>query len=219
MGLNIDKVYRFVQFVSNKEFRGWVNPEEFNLGAEIAQLTLYSEMEAVFAATKKISTDMRPFVDTNDGTITSDPTLIAGLTPYTGVLSNFRHPISCRITDTRKPVKEVKESELNYRLDSSLIPPTESYPICVYRDNGIYTYPDTITGDITVTYLRKPTTPEWVDSGAGTRPIYHPSSSTDFDFDEPMFMQLAARILSHVGVNLKDEQLVQYGVAFEQKGV
>jgi hypothetical protein len=212
MGLNIDKVYRFVQFVSNKEFRGWVNPDEFNLGAEIAQLTLYSEFEAEYAATKKIATDMRPFLGDNSVAPT------AGAVLYSAIDSDFRHPISAYKTSDYKPVTEIKEADLPKTLDSTIIAPTEDYPGVAYRDLSATIFPPSLTDEITFVYLKKPTVPDWVDTGAGSRPIYDSGSSVDFDFEEPMFMQIASRILSHVGVNLKEEQLVQYGVAFQEKG-
>jgi hypothetical protein len=212
MGLNIDKVYRFVQFVSNKEFRGWISPNDFNIGAEIAQLTLYSELEAEFAATKKIATDMRPFVGDNS----IAPT--AGAVLYSAIDASFRHPISAYKTSDYKKVKEVKESELPGILDSQIVAPTTSYPIVVYRELSAVTFPASMTDAITFVYLKKPNTPTWGYITLLTRPYYNAGTSTDFDFEDPMFGQLAARILAHIGINLKDEQLAQYGMAFEQKG-
>jgi hypothetical protein len=62
MALSVDKVFRFVQFVANKESRGWVAPDEFNIAAEIAQIAVYSRLEAMFLANKKVHNDMRPFL-------------------------------------------------------------------------------------------------------------------------------------------------------------
>jgi hypothetical protein len=213
MGLNVNTVYEFVQFVSNKEFRGWINPDEFNLGAEIAQLTLYSELEAEFAITKKVSTDMRPFL----GNASVAPA--GGLVAYSAIDSQFRHPISSYKTSDYKPVWEKKESELPKILDSTIVNPTLDYPIVVYRDTDAHVFPTTLTDAITFVYLKSPNTPEWVDTGAGSRPVYDSGASTDFDFEAPMFIQIVARILPHVGMNLKEEQLAQYGIAFEQKGI
>lgn len=212
MGLNIDKVYRFVQFVANKEFRGWIAPNDFNIGSEIAQLTLYSELEAEFAATKKISTDMRPFLGNNS------VAPVSGSVAYSSIDALFRHPVSAYKTTDYKKVNEVKESELPGILDSTIIAPTTNYPIVVYRESNANTFPSTMTDEITFVYLKKPNTPTWGYTTTGGRPLYAVGISTDFDFDDPMFMQLASRILLHVGINLKDDQVAQYGMAFEQKG-
>jgi hypothetical protein len=211
MALDIDKVFRFVQFVSNKEFRGWITPAHFNLAAELAQLTLYSEKEAEYAATKKLSVDMKPFLLKAAGTPSS------GVVAISGALADFRFPISAYITATLKPVKEVDDSELPSILDSEILAPTSSYPIAVYYDTTISIYP---ADDVSVTFafLKKPTTPLWDYTVVSSRPVYASGTSVDFGFDEPMFLPIASRILSHVGMNLKDTELAQFGAAFEEKG-
>ena len=36
--MTIDEVYRFIQFIANKDQRGFIKPSEFNLAATRAQL-------------------------------------------------------------------------------------------------------------------------------------------------------------------------------------
>ena len=43
MAINIDEMYRFVQFVANKEQSGFIKPSEFNLAADRAQMQLFME--------------------------------------------------------------------------------------------------------------------------------------------------------------------------------
>jgi hypothetical protein len=213
MALSIDKVFRFVQFVSNKESRGWIAPEQFNLAAELAQLTLYSEKEAEYAETKKISVDMRPFLKTNSGTIA------AGVVPFSGApLTDFRLPISARLVTGGTTVREMAENEADFIINSEIIPPTASYPRALYRNDGAYIYPTTLSGDVSFTYLSEPTVPTWAYTVVSNRPVYASGSSTDFEFNEPMFLAIVSRILGHVGMNLKDTELAKYSVAFEEKG-
>jgi hypothetical protein len=212
MGLSIDKVFRFVQFVANKETRGWITPADFNLAAELAQLTLYSEKEGEYAATKKLSVDMRPFLSTAPETPTS------GIVTIADIDVDFRLPIKAWVSSNYKPVKEVKIDELAEVMDSEIIAPSVDYPVVMYDEVYAHIYPISPDVEIVFSYLKKPSTPTWAYTVSSARPIYDAGNSDDFDFDEPMFLPIASRILSHVGVNLKDMELAQFGAAFEEKG-
>jgi len=213
MGLSIDKVFRFVQFVSNKQSRGWISPSEFNIAAELSQLTLYSEKEGEYAATKKLSVDLRPFVKTNQGAI------VAGVVSWSlAPLNDFRYQISGRMATTGKTLKEIAENEADFIINSHIVMPTLNYPMVVYRDDGAYIYPSSLTGNASFTYLASPTVPTWAYTLVSSRPVYTAVGSVQFGFNDPMFMAIASRILSHAGMNLKDSELAQYSIAFEQKG-
>ena len=41
--MTVDEVYKFVQFMANKEQRGYINPSEFNMLAKRAQLDVSKE--------------------------------------------------------------------------------------------------------------------------------------------------------------------------------
>lgn len=209
--LGVDKVYRFVQFVSNKESRGWISPEEFNLAAELSQLTAYMKREAVFIASKKILNDMRPFMKVSPA-----------ITPATGLCAyptDLRHFTSGWMDSDFAEITELTQGELAPAMQSALEPPTEAYPAGVQRDTGLQLYPTSITADIRMEYIASPTAPEWdyTVSPSG-RPVYAPGTSTDFGFDDVLFLEIAMLVLANVGVNLGMENVAQYGMAFNQQG-
>ena len=43
MAININRVYQKVLAIANKEQRGYITPQEFNLFAEQAQLDIYNQ--------------------------------------------------------------------------------------------------------------------------------------------------------------------------------
>jgi len=206
--LSVDKVFQFVQFVSNKESRGWISPEEFNLAAELAQLQAYSKREAVFLASKQILNDMRPFMK-KSGSLS--PT--AGIVAYP---ADLRHFIGARAAAGTPRVAEYTQGEWSDILDSVNFPPTASYPGCVQREDGIEVSPATTS--IIVEYIASPTAPEWAYTVASNRPVYASGSSTDFGFDEILFLEIAASILTHIGLNIDKDQVAQYGNQFNAKG-
>jgi len=207
--LDVDKVFRFVQFVSNKESRGWVAPEEFNIAAEVSQIAAYSKREAVFLASKQILNDMRPFMK-----------MSAGITPASGLCAypaDLRHFNAGWMDADFQEITELTQAELAPAMKSLVEPPTASYPAGVQRDTGLQLYPVSISADIRMEYIASPTAPEWAYTVVSGRPVYASGSSTDFVFDEILFMEIAMLVLSNIGINLGMENVAQYGMAFNQQ--
>jgi hypothetical protein len=92
----------------------------------------------------------------------------------------------------------------------------------VIRDDGIYVYPVSITSAISLEYIaRLSTVPTWgytlVPAVTG-RPVYSVGTSTQFEFDDNLFTEIATNILMNVGMNIGREAVAQYGMAFNAKG-
>lgn len=210
MGLSIDKTYKFIQFVANKQHRGWISPDEINLAAEIAQLSLYSEKEANFMITKKIGADMIPFKDRS-----------GDLTPASGLITfpeDYRHLIRLYNKSTFQGIIEVTQAELPDIMTSSIIAPSTAYPIVVERSDGLQIYPITYSSVCIAEYLAKPSTvPSWGYTISGGRPVHNPAGDVDFEFDEVLFKEISSRMLQYVGINLKDSEVAQFATMFQQK--
>lgn len=210
--LGVDKVYRFVQFVANKESRGWIDPAEFNINAELAQLAAYSKREAVFLASKVILNDMRPFMK-NSSTIT--PTG-AGLAAYP---ADLRHFVNAWIESDFQEIQELTQAELPAAMKSTVCSPSTAYPAGVQRDDGFQLYPISLGAtDIMMEYIASPTAPNWTYDLVLSRPVYDATDPllVNFGFDEVLFIEIAMLILANCGVNLGMENVAQYGMAFNQ---
>ena len=204
--LNVDKVFKFVQFIANKESRGWVDPAEFNIAAELAQIAVYSRLESYFLGNKKIHNDMRPFLKD------SDETIAAGVCPFP---TGFRQLIECRLATTNIPVNELTQAEITAALNSLISAPSATYPACVIRDDGIHIYPDTLTGDVTVEFVGGLTTaPKWDYAVVTSRPVYASGTSVQFEFEDNLFLEISMLVAANVGMNINAESLTQYGMAF-----
>jgi len=206
MALNVDKVFRFVQFVSNKESRGWVSPAEFNIAAEVAQIVAYSKRETVFLQTKKILDDLRPFMK-----MSSAISPASGLCAYP---ADMRHFIVGYMDSDLTEIVEITQAELPNIMKSTIVAPSATYPFGVQRDDGFQIYPTSITADIRMEYLTSPTAPAWGYTTASGRPVYASGSSTDFGFDDILFFEIVTNILMHIGININSELVAQYGTAF-----
>jgi len=210
-GLGVDDVFRFVQFVANKESRGWISPEEFLIAAEVAQLSLYSELEALYAQTKTVHASLRPFV-----AFTSTLTEAAGTLPV-----GFRIPIVASIVSgggvVGSEVREIEIAELPNIIISSIVAPSVSYPI--YYINGeagvVHILPDTVT--MKINYLKAPIPPVWAYTIVSGRPVYDSVNSTNFGFDPSLFTEISMRILANIGINIGKEEITQYAIGIKQK--
>ena len=205
--LSVDKVYRFGQFVANKESRGWIDPAEFNIAAELAQIAVYSRLENGFIANKKIQSDMRPFLQT------STETIVATICPFP---TGLRQLLECRMVTGGYTVTEYTQAEIGGAINSLITAPAATYPACVVRENGIAMYGAT-TGDVVVEFIAGLTTaPLWDYTLTGSRPVYDASGSTQFEFEDNLFLEIAMLVLSNIGMNIGKEDVAQYGMAFNQ---
>lgn len=112
-------------------------------------------------------------------------------------------------------VKEIAQHKLKNLLRSNLTAPTFAYPNYVLRGNAITIYPDTgTTGDtVTLYYIRWPRTPNWTYSAiTNGEPIFNINdpSYQDFEVSESEVYKLIMKICQYCGVQIREEQVVQY---------
>jgi hypothetical protein len=104
---------------------------------------------------------------------------------------------------------------------SSLTSPDNIYPAYTLEGNSLKVYPSYINryGMVNATYFRYPLAPKWtyINLLSG-EPVFDQSQSDYQDFELPLEdeFKLAMKILQYCGVSIREEQVVQYGVAQEQ---
>lgn len=111
-------------------------------------------------------------------------------------------------------LEKVNKSEYTYVNSSKLTSPTSTYPI-YYRDlNGIKISPTSSLAEsyVTIDYVKIPNAPFWnasIDTGPHGSIIMDTASSVNFELHESEEINLIIRILSYVGVIIKDPFVVQ----------
>ena len=103
-----------------------------------------------------------------------------------------------------------QRNELRQLLLSPLTQPTEHFPIYLYEDNFLTVFPNTIQGNVTFSYLRKPSNVVWGftpnDIGAY---IYEQGASVQFELEQTEQDELILRILAYAGVIIQDPSIIQ----------
>jgi hypothetical protein len=117
-----------------------------------------------------------------------------------------------------KPVEFVTEDELAFRLTSTLVPVSDSYPVGTEQaSNKTQLYPKTAKAG-TIYYFKKPAAPVYSYTQAGRIITYQSSTSTQLEWDDVSVIQIIAKALQLLGVNLQAQDLVQFGMAKDEKG-
>ena len=134
--MTIDEVYKFVQFMANKEQRGYVKPSEFNMLAKRAQLDVIKEKVGKpspaagvigFKDTAQLSDELYP-VTVFESNLTASGDLFS-------FPADYLHFVSIRYGGNS--VEMISLGELYERRDSLLVAPSPFYPVGVIEANGV----------------------------------------------------------------------------------
>jgi len=110
-----------------------------------------------------------------------------------------------------KEVQLTQRNELLYLNSTPLLAPTTTYPVYLYENSKLYLYPQTITSDITVSYLRKPIDVTWnfiIPSGQNYYQ-YNPTNSVNFELSKTEQSNIILKVLLYSGVVIRDPSIIQ----------
>ena len=227
MAVNINSVYQKVLAISNKEQRGYITPQEFNLLADRAQNEIY---ENYFHQAKNSNAKIK-----DDDTHTDSLEMIeAKLSPF--LKSETNNNISSGIMTLPTDLYKLDIVKVGINLATEVNKKEEHY-ITSLGETGSVLYPKTsrpiftrvssttirITPDpgnstsCTVTYYKEPTTPSFGYVVVNEKALYNSNTSVDFELASSEEEQLVSRILLLSGTIIKQPDIAQTGAAFLQQ--
>ena len=218
MAVSINNVYQKVLAIANKEQRGYITPQEFNLFANQAQMEIFEQY----------------FYDLNQfsrilGNDTTYADMITLLNEKIDVFEKFRQdvtmssggvgtlPTHYRIGElsynnsgTYVQIQKVNQNDLNHHINSPLLNPSVSRPIYINTSaTAIQVYPTTITSGVTCNLISKPATVNWQYNVINNSALYTPTGTVDFELHESEEQTLVNKILQLAGVSIKDYNLAK----------
>ena len=242
---SIDKVYRTVKNLANKEQKGFITPAVFNRFAVIAQQNIYNELFTELIDAKKLSRQnvdpgrdksprKRTLEDLSNFVVRQNNYSVKLTTDSNVFLkpSNFSRLISIskggdRYNIDRVNVEVVYDVEKMDRiLGSNLSTPTNSFPVALVSDE-IEVFPSTVE-TIDITYYRTPggmqngaltdSDPQWIgeDFNNASGIEIASSSSVDFMLPEHFSSELVYEICKMIGISINDGGMVQ--VSTQEEG-
>ncbi len=232
--VDINEVKQFVDFISNKVQSGSVSPNEFNLAARRANISLFKRRYGLpeeyqpgrpipsqgYEVTQKIKDDLRVFKTTVTIMVDSAGKMILPNDYVHKLAINFRKVVNNATgnpTVTFSEVETVDDDKFTGRKRSSLKAPTNDYPICNFNNTFVEFAPADL-GEVEFIYLRLPADPVWGFNIVNTIELYDAAQSTNFEWNEIVTDDLSAIILDYIGINIREIPLDEWAKLYKQQG-
>ena len=224
--VNIDTVYQTVLAIANKEQRGYVTPQEFNLFANQAQMEIFEQYfydENQFSRIPGNSTEYSDMLDLLKEKISifrQEANVALSVTSSLGAFPFSMYRLGNIYVGTNKEykVQEVNKDEL-LNINNSIIAPSTTMPVFIKNGNEFTVYPIGAYSSSIVTYIKSPAPVNWSYNVIDENAIYYPNSSAHFELHPSEQTSLVMKILSYAGITLKDNTLYQAGEASEVKKI
>lgn len=238
--MTLMEIYNFIKFIGDKDFNGnYFQPAEFNSAIQAANIDLFKKVSGIPEEYQPGTPLARECLEVNQKAIDElrhfkshifDQAVASG---YFALPGDFLYHDSCSYKYQRnvdgspeslyRPVEILREDQAADRLGNWIKRPTTKHPIAVYRridasNDRLYIYPDTINA-VDFHYYRMPVQPVFAYTIVNDAPVYNPGSSTEFEWLEIKHMDLVRILLSHLGIHLGHEMLVQYAEQQKAKGI
>ena len=245
MAVSVDKVYQKVLAIANKEQRGYITPQEFNLFADYAQMSIFRQYFYDLSQIRR-----RPGNDTNyadETSIIEEKISMFNLYEQSAGTQNNMGDINLstnfpelhKITEVRfwdnNGSVEIDESKIGNQhqhysksplIQNAINSRAGGYYIMHSNTAGnsmmkVYPHPDTSNGEyVTVSYIRKPHQPNWTYVISGDSALFNQNSDfQDFELHSSEENMLVIKVLQLAGVNIKDNNLVQIAAQEEIKKI
>ncbi len=233
MAISVDKVYKTVLSILNKESRGFLTPDEFErignqVQLDILEKNFHDYNRAVIKhyrgagvndygnIPEKIEQKIDPFFKQADITLTNG----IGTLP-----TDLFKTINISITNKTIQLEKVEKSKLSYLLSSPLTKPTKSFPVYYQRATDIIVEPalsdgSWTLGNLLIEYIKIPDEINWnhtINPTTGALTANDPM--TDFTLHESDRVDLVLGILKYAGVVIADPTVVQAASAEEGKQI
>ena len=228
MAVSIDTVYQRVLALANKEQRGYITPQEFNLFANQAQIEILDQYFYdinQFGRVHGNSTEYSDMLSLIQEKLSELEVRIAGTITVTGGIYDYRaahndlyklgsvHTIS-PTTGQMVEIEQVNNNEWYTMQSTPLAKPTFNRPVYVNRQDGLNLYPSSI-GTIDLSYIKRPATVQWGYVVINDKALYNDNISVDFELHSSEESELVNKILLLAGVAIKQQELAQTAAGME----
>jgi len=238
MAISVNTVYQRVLGILNKEQRGYVTAQEFNLFANQAQQDIFEQYfydinqfgripgnsteysDMVTLLNEKINIFEATTAPTRPGNFFIQPPDLyrLGTVVYKNSTTN-----SFGITTIENVEAErINANEFLYINASPFTKPKNIRPVFVSNSSGIKIYGDieiTAIADVEYFYIKSPASVQWAYQMVFNEPLYDANNSVDFELHDSDEADLVVKILELAGILIKDLNLYQVFNAEEQETI
>ena len=230
--INVDRVYQRVLTLANKEQRGYITPQEFNLYANQAQMDIFEQYFYDLNQFRRVPgndtthADMVDILEEKIGIfeVTTALTLVPNTEGFSsGDLNGLTR--FYRLSNVRSGnimMESVSRKDFRTFPNSPLTAPTATRPIYIV---------DTINNTLQITgntldtanidYIQSPRDVNWTYMVVGEKALLNATALDyqDFDLHPSEETKLVVKILTLAGFTLKDPNLYQAATAEDTKNI
>jgi len=207
----IDTVYQKVLTFANKEQRGYITPQQFNLFADMAQKEIFEQYFYDINQAARVPGSSGEYSD-----VVSNLNEKIAIFEKTGsglALPENLYRLGTVMCDGYE-VEEVQQSELLLMNQSYLTAPTKKRKVYVRTgDKSIVITPAATTN--TFNYVASPSKPSWGYVVVNERAMYNSTNTINFELHKAEESELVYRILAFAGISMKKPNLTQLAVGME----
>lgn len=240
MAVSIDTVYQRVLGILNKEQRGYVTPQEFDLFANQAQADLfeqyfydinqfgripgndteYSDMLTLLNEKINIFETVAPPTRNAADTYFVQPTDLyrLGSVVFKNTTTNSFGVVSTEQIEAER----IASNEFLYINSSPLTKPTNTRPVFISNTSGIKVHGNSeiiLPALVDYQYIKRPATVQWGYQIVFNEALYDASSTINFELHPSEESELVIKILELCGILIKDLNLYQVFDKEEQQTI
>ena len=215
--VSIDTVYQKVLAFANKEQRGYITPQEFNLFADHAQKEIFEQYFYDLNQFIRVSGNSEEYSDIIHNINEKIAVFEKVSAINNGIIAEddiFR--LGTVIANDNTIVEEVQQDDILEMNMSPLTKPTDSRPVYVRTGfNTMDFYPASYSFTGTCTYVKKPLQPNWGYVVVNGKAMYDPTSKVDFELHPSEENELVYKILKFAGLAMRRNDIAQSGQGLE----
>lgn len=198
------EIHDRINFAIKKGLTGYIPPDKIVTEIHAESMNNWRKWIKQFEETQEISLYLDKLKGQNNVTLTSGSSPLSALPvdPYITAVA---------VTASNKQVDPVDIGRWHERQNHPLAAPTADYPVYRLQNNTIFVLPTTIT-QVTIYHIKKPTRPVFAFTLSGDRYVYDDDNSVDFEWPEILFDELMNRVLSNLGINMRDLDLLRHSL-------
>jgi len=219
--VSIDTVYQRVLALANKEQRGYITPQEFNLFANQAQLEIldqYFHTINQWGRQHGNDTEYSDMLQNYDERLAVFKTTIQPITNGTSfALPNDLYRLGTVFSaNGRTIIEPVNEDEWAELQSSPLTEASMARPVYRTRDNRIFVTPPGIN-IITISYIRRPIRVGWGYVVVNDKALYDPTpnKTINFELHPKEQTELVYRILKLSGAAIQRQDIASFAQAMQ----
>tara|TARA_R110002096_G_scaffold313589_1_gene507879 strand:+ start:43 stop:780 length:738 start_codon:yes stop_codon:yes gene_type:complete len=235
--ISIDNVYQKVLAFANKEQRGYITPQEFNLFANQAQAEIFEQYFYDLNQQARVPGNEYVYADIDD--MLEEKIQVFEKTDFSGdiiyysvvtgnyyILPNYIYRVS-RIEYENAECEILKTKDFNSCVNGGpFTKPSDKRPIANVRDNILRIIGSDNVGltPTVVIYLKKPTTPKWGYFVVGGKALhdatpFDPATGAgqtyNFELHSSEESELVYKILKYAGISMKRDDIMKAGQGME----